>query len=273
MDDDKAIATRKGIGSLELGLEVLELISEHSGPISLTKLSELAKMSPSRLHKYLVSLTKLGYVSQLDNAKYMLSNSSIRLGMSALKHSNPVQVAFEYADKLHQELDKTITVTIWNGDVPLVIKWLDSSHFLAVNIRLGSELSPFTSAAGRIFLSHLPKLRCKTLVEHYYDSPAPMPRYMGKPIKKAMFYELLEEIKKSNLCCFKEDFLPDINVVSAPIFSLDGSVSTVISLVGNSKETPVNAKSIYVQAVKKASNEATRKISGQLRATSECYCF
>ncbi len=61
MDDDKAIATRKGIGSLELGLEVLELISEHSGPISLTKLSELAKMSPSRLHKYLVSLTKLGY--------------------------------------------------------------------------------------------------------------------------------------------------------------------------------------------------------------------
>lgn len=150
-----------------------------------------------------------------------------------------------------------------------MIKWLDSSHFLAVNIRLGSELSPFTSAAGRIFLSHLPKLRCKTLVEQYYDSPAPMPRYMGKPIKKAIFYELLEDIKKSSLCCFKEDFLPDINVVSAPIFSLDGSVSTVISLVGNSKETPVNAKSIYVQAVKKASNEATCKISGQLRATSE----
>jgi DNA-binding IclR family transcriptional regulator len=152
MDDDKAIAPRKGIGSLELGLEVLELISEHDSPISLTKLSERAKISPSRLHKYLISLTKLGYVSQLDNAKYMLSNSSIRLGLSALKHSNPVQVAFEYADKLHQELDKTITVTIWNGNVPVVIKWLDSSHFLAVNIRLGSELSPFTSAAGRIFL-------------------------------------------------------------------------------------------------------------------------
>ncbi|MBJ2135246.1 helix-turn-helix domain-containing protein [Paraglaciecola chathamensis] len=259
MDDDKAIATRKGIGSLELGLEVLELISEHCGPISLTKLSELAKMSPSRLHKYLVSLTKLGYVSQLDNFKYMLSNSSIRLGMSALKHSNPVQVAFEYADKLHQELDKTITVTIWNGDAPLVIKWLDSSHFLAVNIRLGSKLSPFTSAAGRVFLSHLPKLRCRELVEHYYDSPAPMPRHMGKPIKKAVFYELLKDIKQSNLCCFKEDFLPDINVVSAPIFSLDGSVSTVISLLGNSKVTPVSAESIYVLAVKKASIEASRK--------------
>jgi hypothetical protein len=33
MDDDKAIAPRKGIGSLELGLEVLELISEHDSPI------------------------------------------------------------------------------------------------------------------------------------------------------------------------------------------------------------------------------------------------
>ncbi|MCG7654246.1 hypothetical protein MHN00_11830 [Alteromonas sp. Cnat2-8] len=91
---------------------------------------------------------------------------------------------------------------------------------------------------------------------------APMPRYMGKPIKKAVFYELLVDIKQSNLCCFKEDFLPDINVVSAPIFSSDGSISTVISLLGNSKETPVNATSIYVQAVQKASVEATRKIAG-----------
>ena len=86
-----------------------------------------------------------------------------------------------------------------------------------------------------------------------------MRRHMGKPIKKAVFYELLKDIKQSNLCCFKEDFLPDINVVSAPIFSLDGSVSTVISLLGNSKVTPVSAKSIYVLAVKKASIEASRK--------------
>lgn len=84
------------------------------------------------------------------------------------------------------------------------------------------------------------------LVEYYYDFFVFMLCYMGKFIKKVMFYELLEEIKKSNLCCFKEDFLLDINVVSVFIFSLDGLVSIVISLVGNSKEILVNVKSIYV---------------------------
>ena len=262
MQENKLVSSRQGISSLETGLEVLELISEHGSPITLKELSQLAKMSPSRLHKYLVSLTKLGYVSQLDNAKYSLSNTSVRLGMSALKHLSPVQTVFEYADRLHQEIDKTITVTIWNGDVPLVIKWLDSSRFLAVNIRLGSELSPFTSAAGRIFLAHLPQLRRRELVEKYFSSPSTLPRYMGESVTKESFYRLLEDIKQENLCRFKEDFLPDINVVSAPVFSLDGSVNSVISLLGNSGDTPVSKSSVYVKAVQQASSSATRKIAG-----------
>ena len=262
MSEKQGVSARQGINSLELGMEVLRLIAEHSSPVSLTKLSELSNMSPSRLHKYLVSFTKLGYVAQLENSKYTLSFSSVRLGMSALRNLNPVQVAFEYADRLHQELDKTITVTIWNGDVPLVIKWLDSSRFLPVNIRVGSELSPFNSAAGRIFLSNLPPSRRRELVEAYFNAPAPLPRYMGKPVYKEQFYSLLNEIKREGLCCFKEDFLPDINVIAAPIFSLDGSVNSVVSLLGLSSDTPVTKSCVYVQSVINACEAATRKIAG-----------
>ena len=262
MQPKDEVNARQGIGSLEGGLSVLELISEHDAPVSLTKLSELAQMSPSRLHKYLVSLTKMGYVSQLENAKYALSNSSMRLGMSALKHLNPVEIAFDYASRLHQELDKTITVTIWNGQSPLVVKWLDSSHFLPVNIRLGSELSPFNSAAGRIFLAFLPAQRKREIVENYFASPVTLPRHMGKSMSKTAFYLLLDEVKKEQQCRFKEDFLPDVNVIGAPVFNFDGSVNSVFSLIGNSSNTSVDNNSVYVKAVKAASVDATRKIAG-----------
>lgn len=62
MDDDKVIVIWKGIGFLELGFEVLELIFEYSGFILLIKLFELVEMSFSWFYKYLVSLIKFGYV-------------------------------------------------------------------------------------------------------------------------------------------------------------------------------------------------------------------
>ena len=70
MQPKDEVNVRQGIGSLGFFLTLLELISEHDAPVSLTKLSELAHMSPSRLYKYLVSLTKMGYVSQLENAHW-----------------------------------------------------------------------------------------------------------------------------------------------------------------------------------------------------------
>lgn len=262
MQEQKIINVRQGISSLELGLEVLELIADRDKPVSLTELSELADISPSRLHKYMVSLCKMGYIAQLENARYVISNSSLRLGMSALRRLNPVQVAFEYADKLHQELDKTVTVSIWNGNAPVVIKWLDGSDFVAVNVRLGTELSPFTSAAGRIFLAHLPTPRLTQMVDDFYQAPPALPRYMGQSLPKQAFLQLIDKIREEQLSIFEQDFLPDINVVSAPVFNIDGSINSVITLLGATNNTPVNYDEKFVQGVSKAAQNASRKIAG-----------
>lgn len=253
---------KQGISSLEIGLRILETVSEYGKPITLTALSELSQLSPSRLHKYLVSLSKMGYVAQLENSQYTLSTSSIKIGTAALRLINPVQIAFDYADKLHQEYDRTVTITIWNGNAPLVIKWLDSSRTLAVNVRLGAQLSPFTSASGRIFLAFLPNNRRNEIVNRFFKAPPALPRHMGNALDKESFLSLLDTVKKENVCRFKEDFLPDINVISAPVFDVDGNVSTVISLLGQSSDTPVDKGSIYEQAITKAADDATKKIRG-----------
>lgn len=248
---------KQGINSLELGLKVLELISAHRKPISLTTLSELTNMSPSRVYKYLVSLVKMGYISQQSDSKYSLATSSLKLGISALRQIDPIQTAFSYADKLHQTYDRTVTITIWNGDAPLVIKWLDSSRTLAVNIRLGAQLSSFTSASGRIFLAFLPEQRRKEMINDFFTNPPALPRSMGELLNKNKFIELLDIIKTEKICRFKQDFLPDINVISAPIFDADNKIVSVISLLGNSHDTPVTNESTYVQAVYSAAQAAS----------------
>ena len=81
-------------------------------------------------------------------------------------------------------------------------------------------------------------------------------------MSKTAFYLLLDEVKKEQQCRFKEDFLPDVNVIGAPVFNFDGSVNSVFSLIGNSSNTSVDNNSVYVKAVKAASVDATRKIAG-----------
>lgn len=262
MMDTNKNNTKQGISSLELGLEILETIAHQGKPTTLTALAELTGTSPSRLHKYLVSLAKTGYVSKLDNNQYTLSTSSIKIGTAALKLIDPVQIAFDFANILHKEVDKTITITIWNGDAPLVIKWLDSSMSLAVNVRLGAVLSPFTSAAGRTFLAFLPEKRKFSIVEEFYKNPPALPRHMGKPLQKDEFLDLLIQIKAEKICRFEEDFLPDINVISVPVFDSDNNISTVMTLLGHSSDTPVTKHSKYETALYESAKEATLRIRG-----------
>ncbi|SEQ39813.1 transcriptional regulator, IclR family [Amphritea atlantica] len=253
---------KQGISSLELGLKILEHIAEYGKPITLKALAELSEMSPSRLHKYLVSLVKLGYISQQSDSKYTLATSSLKIGISALRLIDPIQSAFLCAEKLHREYDRTITVAIWNGNYPLVIKWLDSSRSLNVNIRLGSQLSPFTSASGRIFLAFLPDQRRQEIVDEFFANPPALPRHMGQPLNKSEFMKLLEEIREEKVCRFMQDYLPDINVVSAPIFDVDNNISSIINLLGQTSDTPVEKGSIYEQAVLHACQTATQQLRG-----------
>jgi len=171
---------RQGIGSLEIGLHILDYISSAAKPPTLKELSGALNLSPSRAHKYLVSLLRENYINQVNQTQYTLGNSSLTLGISALRRINPIQLSYEAADLLNEETDKTVSVTVWNGSGPLVIKWLDSSHPIAVNVRLGAELSALNSASGRIYLASLPQNAAGSLLTITTGNPGPYPSIMEK---------------------------------------------------------------------------------------------
>ncbi|MDO6443406.1 MULTISPECIES: IclR family transcriptional regulator [unclassified Marinobacter] len=256
---------RQGIGSLEIGLHILNYISVASRPPTLKELSGALDLSPSRAHKYLVSLLREGYINQVNNTQYTLGNSSLTLGISALRRINPIQLSYEAVDKLQEETDKTVSVTVWNGNGPLIIKWLDSSQPISVNVRLGAELSPLNSAAGRIYLTQLPAKRRKELVDEYYKNSKSLPKYRGKPLTREELPPHLEAIKRDNYCAFFSDYLPEINVLSRPVFDINGSIITVITLLGLERDTDIAEGSVLFEQVRECCDRVTRQICGQQR--------
>lgn len=260
---ESTVPNRQGIGSLELGLRILDAIAQSSKPLSLTELSKQLELSPSRLYKYLVSLMRTEYIAQDSANCYSLSHASLTLGVAALRRIDPIQLTFDAVDQLNQDKDVTTSVTIWNGHAPLVIKWLDASQPVAVNIRLGIELSPFFSVSGRIFLANLPEQRKQELVEQFYSAPPALPRHRGKQMEKEVFYQHLSKIRSQNYCCFYGDYLPDINVMGSAIHDINGNVSSVVSIMGLSGDIDVAPGSVYHRALLDCTRQVTDRICGQ----------
>lgn len=254
---------RQGIGSLEIGLHILDFISTASKPPTLTELSGALDLSPSRAHKYLVSLLREGYISQVNQTQYILGNSSLTLGISALRRINPIQLSYDAIDSLNEETDKTVSVTIWNGDGPLVIKWLDSSHPVAVNVRLGAELSTLNSASGRIYLASLPQKRRRELIDQCYSQSHRLPKYNKEEIPRGKFGTHLKMIREKGYCAFFSDYLPEINVLSMPVFDLNGNIVTVISLLGLERDTDINEGTELFNQLRQCTDKVTYKICGQ----------
>lgn len=252
---------RQGIGSLEIGLRILNTLAESPRPLTLKNLSDRLELSPSRLHKYMVSLMRMDYINQ-DNHSYVLGTSSLMLGVAALKRIDPIQQAFKAVEQLNADSDRTVSVTVWNGQAPLVIKWLDASQPVALNVRLGMELSPFFSVSGRIFLANLPVVRREQILDHFYRHPPALPRHRGKTLDRQGFSAHLEQIRQDNQCSFYGDFLPDINVVASAIYDINGNISSVISLMGMNGDTGVSPGSRYNEMVLACTRQVTGAICG-----------
>ena len=57
-------SNQRGIGSIEVGGRILQILADAAQPVMLRDLAEAAKIAPGQAHAYLVSLRKLDLVEQ-----------------------------------------------------------------------------------------------------------------------------------------------------------------------------------------------------------------
>ena len=155
--------------------------------------------------------------------------------------------------------------TCWKGNVPLIRRVLDSSQLISVEVRLGAELSPLNSASGRNYLAHLPDKRRKELIDQHYENSKSLPKHRGKPVTRDELQLHLDTIKRDKYCAFFSDYLPEINVLSCPVFDINGSIVTVITLLGLDRDTDISEGSFLFEKVLECSKRVTRQICGQQR--------
>lgn len=249
-----ASADRQGIQSVEIAMTVLQALEDGAGPMTLTQVSAASGMQPSKTHRYLVSLVRIGLASQsLTSGLYDLGPAMRRLGAEALRRMDEVGLTSQFLPRLRDRTRHAVNLSVWGDNGPVIVRWEYGSYALPLVVRVGATLPVLTSSAGRVFLAHVPD-----------PLTAPVLRAQRKKDEPAVTADTIRRIQaetRSAGYAFTSDaVLPGVSSVAAPVFTAANDLPLVVTVAMPASQATASS----VTATTNSLLQATAAMSAEL---------
>jgi DNA-binding IclR family transcriptional regulator len=255
------IQRQSGVQSIEVGFPLVDALAEQSRPVSLSVLAATANMSPSKAHKYLVSLMRVGLVEQdTGSGKYDLGPAALKLGMGALRRLDVIAISSATMARLSDELEQSTVLCVWSDDGPTVVAWQDSRRPITVNVRVGSRLPLLTSANGRVFLAWLPSEVTRRIVLSELGTAAA--RAAGVANEKSV-QDLGNHVRESGAAEALGTMMPGVTSVSCPIFDSNRSLVATLAVVATQEALERRNLQDLVDTLKSAGRSISARMAGR----------
>lgn len=231
-----------------------------SGPATLKDIAKDAGMPASKAHRYLVSLAKCGLVRQdRTSSRYDLGETALGLGLAALTRLNVVQLAMEAIVELNRQRDLTTLLSVWSERGPVVVGWHDSSELVVCNVHVGSVFPLLRTATGRVFLAFQPRATIDAMVKRELRGlVSHLPNHRVRTQRDVN--ELIQEVRRTRLGKTREEFLPGLDAVAAPLFDHQGRIAAAIAFIDLARESDKAGRGSHAQALLAAAADLSRRL-------------
>lgn len=142
-----------GVKSVARVFDLLELIADAGGDVTLSELSAAADLPLPTIHRLLRTLVSLGYARQLANRRYALGARLIRLGEVANRQFG--QVAVPQLERLVERLGETANLATIDGDRIIYVSQAPSPHAMRMFTEVGRRSHLHSTGVGKAILSQL----------------------------------------------------------------------------------------------------------------------
>ncbi|OAH14557.1 acetate operon repressor [Streptomyces jeddahensis] len=216
---------RQGIQSVETAMRVLLALESGGGALSLSAIAQASGMQPSKVHRYLVSLGRIGLTSQ-DPASglYDFGAAMRRLGAEALRRTNEVAVASGHAMRLRDRTGHSVNLAVWGDRGPIVVSWAYGTRPLPLTVRVGATLPLLASSVGQVFLAYLPE----SLTDEVLGDEL---RAKGADWTRERVAATRAEIRERGHAVTHGGVIPGIISIAAPVFAANDPLPLAISVV------------------------------------------
>lgn len=212
-----------GIQSLELGIDILKKISEQDRPLSITEISEMCEISKSKLHRYLTSFCRTGFLQRDFSLHYSIGPALVAIGNNAIKGHDIKALAKPSLITLRDLFNETVFLSIWGGDAPYPIDIEESKRQFTIGIKVGHKASIVLTTAGRLFAAFLPEKE----IQHSLHK-----ELLTHQIDPAEFQADLSFIRQKGYSVTEDFLVPGVVAVGCPVFDRDNRIVATITIVG-----------------------------------------
>jgi IclR family pca regulon transcriptional regulator len=227
--------------SLERGLAILECFTPERPVRGIADLAEELGMSRSTTHRYVLTLTTLGYLVQGARRKYRLGLRVTELGMAALGGMSLREHARPYLEELSVRSTFALAITVLDGPEIVYVDRLEGSRRgsppIHLPLREGSRVPVHCSAMGKLLLAHLPKHEQRELL-----GELTMERRGPNTITgKGALRKELAQILAQGLAVGAEELAPKLHEIAVPVRSEARETVAALGMAASSSTISLEA--------------------------------
>lgn len=235
-----------GIQSLEIGLNILEILANQKEPLKFSDIQNLTSMTKSNLYKYLSTLHQFGMIYRDPQTNsYSLGQKLIKLGNIALGQSSLIEIVIPYLKKINEYTKLTSLLAIPSIHGPLITYISSPDYGINIGAQIGTTL-PLSSSTGVVYSAF------KSLeVENWLEEEI-------KKFSKIEFQQHQIEIEKTRNLLFAsktEPLVEHVSSFSVPILNFKKELIGAITIVGYTDTVPKSIDAPISRYVIKIANE------------------
>lgn len=245
-----------GVRVVDRIFEILEALSKHGSPMSLSEISEETKMSKSTVHRLLSSMIKNNYVGKNPDNTYFIGYKLIGLVSFHINNLELLTEAKPFLNQLTHDLGLSAHLGILNN---CEVTYLDELYPFPqpdLYTKVGGRSPAVCSSIGKCLLSCLSG---DELEEVLYDYE--FPEYTKNTITDmGELKRVLRIIRKQGWAIDNEEYQYGHRCIGAPIFDYKGMPIAAISVSGTTNELADEKLEYIVQEIKQRANAISRKM-------------
>jgi IclR family acetate operon transcriptional repressor len=151
-----------GVQSIERVLDLLEMLADAGGALSLSELAATSGLPLPTVHRLMRTLVNRGYVRQEASRRYALGSRLVRLGETSSRMLGTWLRPF--LAQLVRETGETANLAMLEGDEVVYIAQVPSPHSMRMFTEPGRRVRPHCTAVGKALLAQLPPGQARALL-------------------------------------------------------------------------------------------------------------
>jgi IclR family pca regulon transcriptional regulator len=220
--------------SLERGLAILECFTPQRPVRGIADLADELGMSRSTTHRYVLTLTALGYLVQGARRKYRLGLRVTDLGMSAMSSTSLREHARPHLEELSRRAPYTLVLAVLDGPELLYVDRLPGSrrgqHLIDLGLDAGSRLPLHCCAMGKLLAADLPAGEQRRLLTELTLQPRG-PRTITS---RSALHSELARIREDGLAVGDEELASGLYEIAVPVRSETREAIAAVSMQAHS---------------------------------------